>query len=379
MEALTRKDLEGVLPQFEAKILDNVEERMKKFDFSSQESDEAKKKAEKRAEALKFFKAMASGDYATVKEMSDARAKTLNEGTGSEGGYLVPEGFDRQVLRYTSKFSQLRNLFTVVPMTEETLRLNELTAEPVVTTPGELGAISGSDLAFGEPVLKAIKFTALTAWSNEIQEDAETDPLALMAERIGRAIAKKEQEEMINRNDPDFMGLINVSGTSVRQIASGTSFSNVDLDDLAGMTADLGEIDEMDLEESTFIMSRSVYTHLLTKKNPTTTEYYLPAVPTSRNMPQLWGVPVVIVPGMPTMSDSGAGEKFIALSAWKRHAFIGDKAGLRVKVLSEGTVVVPGGTLNLATQDAQALRAVKRTAFTTALNGGIIWLVTKAE
>ena len=137
----------------------------------------------------------------------------------------------------------------------------------------------------------------------------------------------------------------------------------------------IAALDEVDLEESQnakFIMSPSVFNVLRKQKSSTGGEYMVYNAPQEGTVAQAWGRPIVLMNQMPLLSATATGSKFVALADWKKHAFIGDRRGITVKLLEEGTV----GSDNLAEKDMLALRVTKRTGFVTANATGIVTLAT---
>jgi len=355
-----------------AKINETKEVQVKKFDLTNEAVAEVGVQEAKKLESLKFIKALGEGDRKTLKFMSGARAKALNEGTGSAGGFLVPEEFEKSIVKYMEQYSQIRSNATVLSMGSDVKRLNALSGEPTVYKVGELAQITGTALVFAEPVLTAEKYAGIIDWSSEVVEDSELDLVNLVAERIARAIAKKEQESFISSAVSGSEGLLTVSGVTAKTIASGTGFSNITWDDLATMMTALDEIDLEDGANAKFYMSSSVYNVLRVLKASTSGEYFLPVSPSMDNPAMAWGKEIVLCNQMPKVSATASGTKFVVYTDLKRHGFVGDRRGLAVKLLEEGTV----GSVNLAEDDAQALRITKRTAWTTALQTGIVTLAT---
>lgn len=358
--------------------LEAKKEAKKKMVLTNEQDTKIQKELEGKQGVVNFFKALNEGDTKSLKRMSretyekHGGFKTLNEGVGADGGYLVPIEFEKEVLRYMEQYSQLRSVANVTQMGTKEKRLNSLTGEPVVNIEGELDVISGTTLTFGEPKLVARKYITYVDYSSEVEEDAETNLDSLIVERVARAIAKAEQTTFINSAFSGGEGFLTVAGTTNVELISGTGFTDVTWEDLAAMDAALGEIDEVDVEQAVYIMSRSVYNVLRTKKTSGSGEFFLPSAPTQAMPPVAWGHRILIVNQMPTVEESASGTKFVTLMNPKLHLHIGDRAGIKVKLLEEGTV----GDVNLAEQDARALRIRKRTANTTALQNGIVNLAT---
>jgi len=247
------------------------------------------------------------------------------------------------------------------------------TTEPVVYIVGEAVAITPSDPVFGEPVLTPKKYAGITLFSSELYEDSEVDLTSLLAERYARQFAKAEQTEFINGSTSGSEGLRKVSGvTTVGMTAGNTTGSAVSFDNMADLLASVEAIDLLDAQNGKFYMHSGFYNILRKSKAALSSEYYMPVAPTQEDPAKAWGREIVVLNEMPAPSAVSASTKFILFGDLKKHAFIGDRRGITTKVLEEGTV----GGVSLAETDQMGLRMTKRTAFVTALQNGLAWLVS---
>lgn len=369
VEVLTKGELKEVAKEISAKFEESLE-RGKKFNTSPEDEKAIKDNLEKRNETVKFINALSSKDDKFLSSFSNTRAKALNEATGSAGGYLVPEEFEKSIVKFVDQYNQIRQNATVLPMGTDVKRLNALTTDPTVYIVDEFGTITGSSVAFAEPVLTAKKYAGFIDWSSEVVEDSELPMINLIAERLGIAIASKEQGEFISGSTSGSEGILQASGVTALALNSGTTFANITWDDLADMQAALAGVSLADSMNAKYFMHSSVYNYLRQQKASTSGNYFLPVAPTDKMPAQAWGHEIVICNSMPTTTATGT--KFVAFGDLKKHAFIGDRRGITMKVLDQGVV----GSINLSTADAQALRVTKRTAFVTALATGIVTLAT---
>jgi len=310
----------------------------------------------------------------SLKKMHESRAKALNEGTGSAGGYLVPEEFERTIERLMNDYSVIRQNATRIPMSTDVKRLNSLTGNPTVHIVGELTTITGSQNTFAEPVLTAKKYACITDWSNEVFEDSEVSLIQQIQETIAEEMAQAEENEFINGTTSGSEGLMVVSGVTGNSLISGTTFVNIIFDDLSAMIVSLENVSNVSNRSAAFYMSPYVYGQLRIKKG-TDNHYILPPVPSSDMPASAFGKPIYTCLSMP--SSTATGTKFVFYTDLRKTAVIGDRRGMTVKVFDSGSVTESDGTTrNLITQDAEALRVTKRTAFCTRLQTGIVTLAT---
>jgi len=367
---VTKDELKSIVEEMSVKIAEAKERREKKFNLSNEEK--AIKDAEK---TVKFFKALVDGDKATLKEIAQERVsgnKALGEATGSEGGYLVPAEFEAKVYAFNSGYTQIKDNSLVIPMNSLTKELNSLTTEPIGYKTSEKSQITASDPAFAEPVLTAQKYGAITAFSEELGEDSEVPFMDLLAQRISRALNKVEQYNFVDDTTSGSEGLRQVPGSTVRALITGTGFANVQWDDLANMLNDLRtiDIDEADDPDTKYYMAPIVWNYLLQTKASTAGTYMNATGAQGEPIRRAWGKEVVLCPHMP--STTATGTKFVLLGNLKKHFVIGERRGLKVKLLEEGTV----GSDNLGEKDMMALRVTRRTAHVAVLPTGLVWLKT---
>lgn len=154
---------------------------------------------------------------------------------------------------------------------------------------------------------------------------------------------------------------------------SGSTFESITYDDLAAMQKALFEINKAEAMSGAFYMSMTAYNALRTSKASGDGNYFnLPPAPTAETPATAWGRPIYVMNEFPTTSAGST--KFAIFTDLSRHGFIGDRRGIAVRTADQGEV----DGVNLFVQDAQAIKATKRTAWTTALQSGIVTLSTNA-
>lgn len=118
----------------------------------------------------------------------------LTEGTDSEGGYLVPDEFERKLIEKLEENNAMRSLATVIK-TESGSR-----AIPVLADGGEAswvdeeGEISDDDNEYTQVVLGAYKVATLIKITIELLEDSAFDMESHLADRLAKRIANKEEQ-----------------------------------------------------------------------------------------------------------------------------------------------------------------------------------------
>ena len=103
---------------------------------------------------------------------------------------------------------------------------------------------------------------------------------------------------------------------------------------------------------------------------------YLVQHPTVAGSPwTIWGYPIELTDALPSFASAGAGAPFMFFANLNKTCVYGEKQGIRIKMLTEGTLE-GSPNLNLAERDMVAMRASKRVGYVPVLPSGIA-VITK--
>ena len=136
----------------------------------------------------------------TFREVADARLKVLTEGSGADGGFLVPEEFRSEMLRLAIEEAVVRSRARVIPMARETMLF------PAIKDTSHASSIHGGVQAFwnpesadlsadsSQPAFVQVRYTAhkLTGYtlaSNDLLADSAITLEALLMEMFSDALA----------------------------------------------------------------------------------------------------------------------------------------------------------------------------------------------
>lgn len=134
-----------------------------------------------------FWKAMKNKNSFDVQN-------ALQVGTDSEGGYLVPDEFERTLVEALQEENIFRQLATIITTSSGDRKI------PVVATKGtaswvdEEGAIPESDDDFGQVSIGAYKLATMIKVSEELLNDSVFNLEQYIAKEFGRRIGAKEEE-----------------------------------------------------------------------------------------------------------------------------------------------------------------------------------------
>lgn len=124
-------------------------------------------------------------------------SKALSEGTGSAGGYLVPEEFRNRVVEKQKALVSMRTLATVMPMTSDTMHLPTEGTDVTDYWVTENSDITASDPAFGEAVLLPTLHAVLVKASRQLLADANLSVVDYLAKIIANKLRRGEDGKFI--------------------------------------------------------------------------------------------------------------------------------------------------------------------------------------
>ena len=137
-----------------------------------------------------FWKSMRNKNSFEIKN-------ALEEGTDSEGGYLVPDEFEQKLVESLEEENIFRSLANVIQTSSGDRKI------PVVATKGtaswvdEEGTIPESDDSFSQVSIGAYKLATLIKVSEELLNDSVFNLESYIATEFGRRIGNKEEEAFI--------------------------------------------------------------------------------------------------------------------------------------------------------------------------------------
>lgn len=150
---------------------------------------EEKKQKEVSMKTMHFMSALISGDV--------QKLQTLVEGTGSRGGFLVPEDFANMIVEDIRDEVVMRQLADVMTTTSDTLHLPNLASRPKATFRAETAVKSTSTVDFGETVFTPYSLAVIVGLSNELVADATLGVngsiVNYIAQIMTRSLAEREE------------------------------------------------------------------------------------------------------------------------------------------------------------------------------------------
>ena len=118
----------------------------------------------------------------------------LQVGTDTEGGYLVPDEFERTLIEALEEENIFRKLANVITTSTGDRKIPVVASKGTASWVDEEGAIPDSDDSFGQVSIGAYKLGTLIKVSEELLNDSVFNLEAYISKEFGRRIGNKEEE-----------------------------------------------------------------------------------------------------------------------------------------------------------------------------------------
>lgn len=297
-----------------------------------------------------------------VKEKGSAAvAKTgyANETTAADGSVLIPDAeFVLTVFDNLPSYGVAFKYADVRQTDRTVVRVLSLDSGLTFYSTAEAGVKTGAKLAFAKNEVSLQKYAVIVPATDELSDDAAVDYWNLVTRELTRAYSKKADELVFTDNT---YGITNLSGVITENVSgAGTT---IKWDDLLDTEAKLE--DDIDTSGYKWFMRKETWYRLIETKGVTNDHYLAGSiadgwVPQPNQPGTPWGTPIVFTRVLPTSNSVSSNDAF-AVYGDLSNTMLYNKRGMALKMLTEATVVdSEGSNLNLATQDASAMRAVVR-------------------
>lgn len=145
----------------------------------------------------KAFWAMMRGHGDTMEVRNELSVGGGNP-AGSQGGYTVPDEFERQLIQALEENNIFRSLAHVIRTNSGTRSIPLVTDNNLANWTEEGAAITDSDPTFSTVTLSAYKMATQIKISNELLNDSAFDMAGYIAQAIGARFGKTEENAFIN-------------------------------------------------------------------------------------------------------------------------------------------------------------------------------------
>ena len=168
-------------------------------------------------------------------KMSYEVQNALSIGTDSEGGYLVPDEYERTLVEALNDEVFFRNLATVIKTSSGDRKI------PIVTSKGEAawidegGQFTESNDSFGQTTIGAHKLATMIKVSDELLNDSVFNIEQYISREFGRRIGAKEEEAFfIGDGAGKPTGIFNATGGAETGVTAANT--TITFDDVMDLT-----------------------------------------------------------------------------------------------------------------------------------------------
>jgi HK97 family phage major capsid protein len=249
----------------------------------------------------------------------------LSEGTDADGGYLVPEDFERDIVTALEEENVIRSLAKVIT-TQHERKIPVATGHSTAQWTAENAAYTESNPTFGQKQIDAFKLTDLCRVSVELLQDSAFDIEDYLMKEFARAFGIAEEEAFCvgtGTNQPT--GIFTASGGTVGVTAA--TNNAITADELISLVYALKSPYRRNAK---FLMNDATISAIRKLKDQNGAYLWQPSLQAGQP-DRLLGYDLYTSPYVPTMA---AGALTVAFGDFKNY-WIGDRAGRTVQRLNE--------------------------------------------
>ena len=249
----------------------------------------------------------------------------LSEGTDADGGYLVPEDFERNIVTALEEENVIRSLAKVIT-TQHERKIPVATGHSTAQWTAENDAYTESNPTFGQKQIDAFKLTDLCRVSVELLQDSAFDIEDYLMKEFARAFGIAEEQAFCvgtGVNQPT--GIFTANGGQVGVTAA--SSTAITADELISLVYSLKAPYRRNAK---FLLNDATISIIRKLKDGNGAYLWQPSVQAGQP-DRLLGYEIYTSPYVPT---AAAGALAIAFGDFKNY-WIGDRAGRTVQRLNE--------------------------------------------
>lgn len=262
-----------------------------------------------------------------VKAPMPSVLNALQEGTDSEGGYLVPDEFERTLVEALEEENVFRTLAHVIRTSSGDRKIPVVASKGSASWVDEEGAYQESDDAFSQVSIGAYKLGTMIKVSEELLADSVFDLEAYISKEFARRIGSREEESFFNgdgKGKP--LGILAAAGGAEVGVtaASATAITADEVIDL------FYSLKAPYRKNAVWVLNDATVKQIRKLKDSTGQYLWQPSL-VAGTPDTILGRPVKTSAFMPT---AAAGAKTIAFGDFKYY-WIADRQGRTFKKLSE--------------------------------------------
>lgn len=198
----SKQNAEGLLSEEDGKTYDKMQEKLDSYGVAIERAEKLANITDKLSQPTRnaILSVPNSKSSKNSKEYSkefwnSLKIKNYNSiGTDADGGYLVPDEFERTLVEKLEEENVIRNLATVIRTSSGDRQIPVVASDTEATLTAEGTAYAESDPTFSQVILSAYKITILSKVSEELLYDSAFNIEQFLANEYGRRLAAKEEE-----------------------------------------------------------------------------------------------------------------------------------------------------------------------------------------
>lgn len=251
----------------------------------------------------------------------------LKEGSDSDGGYLVPDEFENQLIQKLHQENVLRSISHVIQTSSGDHKIPVVASEGTASWLDEEAAYTESNSSFGQVTLGAHKLGTLIKVSDELLNDSAFDLTNYISTEFARRLGDSEEEAFLTGNGTGRpTGILNDSNGAKDSVTAAAADA-ITFDELIDLFYSLKEPYR---KNAVFLMNDSTVKAVRKLKDQNGQYIWQPSVQLG-TPDMILNRPVFTSQYMPTLS---AGNK-IALFGDFSYYWIADRQGRTFKRLNE--------------------------------------------
>jgi len=251
----------------------------------------------------------------------------LQIGEDSEGGFLVPDEYENQLVQALQEANVLRNLCNVINTSHGDRKIPVVASQGSATWMDEEAAFTESDDAFTQVTLSAYKLGTMLKVSDELLNDSYFDLEAYIAAEFARRIGAAEEEAFLTGNGSSKpTGLLHTTGGASLGVTA-ASATAITIDEVLDLYHSLKSAYR---KNATFLVNDATIKAIRKLKDGQGQYLWQPSVQAG-TPDTILNRPVATSQYMPT---AAAGEKTILFGDFKYY-WIADRQGRTFKRLNE--------------------------------------------
>lgn len=363
---ITMAELEGKFTEIvknHIKPMTEVDKKYFVFPGSDGKDKDNRSPEAKFAKTTKFLNALVKGDVQTATVLHDEvnQKANLNEATGAQGAFLVPEEFKAEILRLAPQYGVVRANARMVPMKSDVTNYPAGgTTDITAHWTNEGSQIYTTNPTVRQVVLTINKLASIPKVTPELLADANVDVIQYLSMLIAEQFAKAEDTQGLIGVGSPFVGCLNATGAPTYPHVGGTGFECLSYQDLVKCPSYTYA-----LNNAKYYFHRSMVGHI----HSLITTAGAPIFPA--NAASVVGYPLVkseVLPGIGHAAYQTDATTYALFGDLKRGLLMGERGAITMKLLTEGTVLGD----NLGEQDMVALRVIERVCFGVALPSAFV-------